>query len=458
MLHEIRKNFFDIRRGEWAKTAGMAFFFFLVIAVFWVLKPMKRGLLINFYAEDPLYLLGLSLTGAEAEQIGKVLNMVAAYLVVVGFTLLIRHFPRQHIIYIFCAIFSLLFAAFAFFIGTPSSPVVWSFYIYGDMFNTVMVATFWAFTNDIVRVDQAKRLYGLIGLGGIVGGFVGATFVRVFVEEAGRVPLLVACIGAMLLITLVVYLISRRETASPHRFDASENGALSGHAALEGASLVFSSRYLMAILGIVGIYEIVSNIIDFQLALAVQAFIEGSVEKDAFFGLVGQLSAVGSILVQLLLTSFVMQRFGIKTALLFLPVAVLAGSAGFLVVPTLAFAAFMSASENSLNYSINQSAKEALYVPTTRDEKYKAKAFIDMFVQRFAKALAVVLNLAFAAFVGIAQMRWLSVASILLLLVWLIVVHYAGRRFHRLETTSPSARRMLSFQQTTASVEPDPKH
>jgi AAA family ATP:ADP antiporter len=200
-------------------------------------------------------------------------------------------------------------------------------------------------------------------------------------------------------------------------------------AALEGAQLVISSKYLLAILGIIGLYEIVSNIVDFQLAAVVETSIQDEQARDAFFGLVGQITGIGSIVVQLLVTSFVMKRYGVGVALLFLPVAILFSSVGFLLVPSLVFVVAMSASDNALNYSINQSAREALYTPTSRDVKYKAKAFIDMFVQRFAKVVAVVLNLSVAAFVGVQGVRWLSLASIAVLIAWIALVRYAGQQF-----------------------------
>ncbi|MDH3919026.1 MAG: hypothetical protein OEU25_12715, partial [Rhodospirillales bacterium] len=79
---------------------------------------------------------------------------------------------------------------------------------------------------------------------------------------------------------------------------------------------------------------------------------------------------------------------------------------------------------------INQSAKESLYVPTTKDEKYKAKAFIDMFVQRFAKAIAVVVSLGITTvFVEFASIRWLSAVIIPLIVLWIFAAVYAGRRF-----------------------------
>ncbi len=431
MLARLRNAFFDIRRHEWPTALGLSFFFFLVIAVFWVLKPIKRGVLIGLYADDPLQLLGATFSGAESEQLGKVLNMVVVYGLVVAYTWLVRRYTRLQVTVLLCGVLGGMMAFFAYAIASPSGPVAWSFYVFGDMFNSLMVVTFWAFANDVTGPKQSKRLYGIVGLGGVVGGFVGATFVRANVEAIGRTPLLLTCVGATALIAGVTYYVNRREGGTAHRStdDANGEASTSVSAALEGARLVFSSRYLLAILGIIGLYEIVSNIVDFQLAAVVETSIQDEPARDALFGLVGQITGIGSIVVQLLVTSLVMKRYGVGVALLFLPVAILLGSVGFLLVPSLVLAVAMSASDNALNYSINQSAREALYTPTSRDVKYKAKAFIDMFVQRFAKVVAVVLNLGVAAFVGVQGVRWLSLTSVAVLVAWIAVVRYAGQQF-----------------------------
>jgi AAA family ATP:ADP antiporter len=190
----------------------------------------------------------------------------------------------------------------------------------------------------------------------------------------------------------------------------------------------------VSIAGIVASYELISNVVDFQLAVTVEHTIGHALAKDAFFATVGQAIGVTSILVQLLLTGFVMQKFGLRAALLFLPVVVGVGSTGFLFLPALTFAAAISISDNALNYSINQSAKEALYTPTTADEKYKAKAFIDMFVQRIAKGASVVFNLASAA-IAVTAVRWLSLVTLAILAIWLTMIYAASRGFR--EMTEP---------------------
>mgnify|MGYP006424901155 CR=1 FL=1 len=441
-LQTIRDRFFGIRAGEAPKAFGLSFYFFLVIAVFWVLKPLKRGLLISYFGEDPITMAGWTLTGAEAEQMGKVLNMVVAYGIVVVFTWLSNFLSRQQLVATFSAVFGGLFVLFAFTIEGLGQFGVWSFYVLGDIWTTVMVATFWAITNDLNTADEAERLYGVIGLGGVVGGFVGASVVSGLVTGIGRAPLLLGLLVPLALIVGIVYWVNRCEVQRGRcpegtpccPDDATGDGAEDeidadgANAALEGAKLVFQSKYLLSIAAVLALYEITSNIVDFQLASIVETSITDDLARDQFFGFIGQATGIVSILVQLIVTPYVLNRYGVRVALFVLPAVVLMGSVGFLAVPILALAGFMSVGDNALNYSINQSAKEALYTPTSQDEKYKAKAFIDMFVQRAAKVFSVGLNLSLPALV-FGSVRWLSVPALLVIGAWLGVVRFLGQQF-----------------------------
>ena len=216
--------------------------------------------------------------------------------------------------------------------------------------------------------------------------------------------------------------------------DVSKKSAANGddaqsNPAVEGAKLVLRSRYLLSIVAVVGLYEMVSTIMDFQFSATVIHYLDGD-EIGRQFDLVFATTNWVAFGVQLLLTSFVMTRFGVGAALLFLPVAAMLGSVSFLIAPVLLFGSALNTCDNGFSYSINQSAKEALYVPTTKDEKYKAKAFIDMFVQRFAKALAVFLSLGITmAFSGFESIRWLSLVTVVILVLWIAAARYAGRVF-----------------------------
>ena len=105
----------------------------------------------------------------------------------------------------------------------------------------------------------------------------------------------------------------------------------------------------------------------------------------------------------------------------------------FLALPVLWVGSFLNTADNGFSYSLNQSAKEALYVPTSKREKYAAKAFIDMFVQRFAKALAVGVSLGVTlTFREFESVRWLAAFTIPVIVVWAFAARYAGRRFREL--------------------------
>jgi AAA family ATP:ADP antiporter len=211
--------------------------------------------------------------------------------------------------------------------------------------------------------------------------------------------------------------------------DSRERGL---HAAWAGARLVARSRYLLSIVCIVALYEIVSTVMDFQFTSTVAHYLDGAAIGRQFSRVFAITNAV-SVVVQLGFTGLVMRRLGVGAALVVLPAAIFAGSTAFLALPTLWIGSFLNTADNAFAYSINQSAKEALYVPTSSDEKYHAKAFIDMFVQRFAKAVAVGVSLAITTwFTDFAAVRWLSLLTLALLFVWLPAVRYAGRRFREL--------------------------
>ncbi len=430
------KAMFDIRRSELPLALLMFSYFFLVITSFWILKPIKKSLFIEFYDKSGFDLFAWHMSGPQAELLAKVLNMVVAFVAVVVFTWLARRFRRQQLTFIFTGFFLASYVAFTFVINQPQSITVWTFYLFGDLFSTLMVATFFAFLNDSVTPDAAKRLYGLVGLGGVVGGVFGTTTVRVLIARINAADWLWIAFGLGLVILAVAMgagrVVDRNPPPEPEPEISEPEPRGESNPAIEGARLVFRSRYLLSIVAIVGLYEIVSTVMDFQFTSTIAHYLNGPAIGEQF-ATVFAITNVVSMLVQLLLTSFVMSRLGVGVALLFLPIAVLAGSMGFTVLPILWVGSSLNTVDNAFSYSINQSAKESLYVPTSKDEKYKAKAFIDMFVQRFAKAVAVGVSLGITSvFQDFSSIRWLSGFTIPIIIVWIFAVRYAGRQFREM--------------------------
>ena len=149
-----------VHRDEWPFALLMFMYVFLVIGTFWILKPLKKGLFIEFYDKGGFDLAGRHFGAAEAELLAKVLNMLVAILAVTLFTWLARRFRRERLTAILMTGFVSGHLAYAQLVGSPGAATVWSFYLFGDLFSTLMVATFFAFLNDSVTPEASKRLLG----------------------------------------------------------------------------------------------------------------------------------------------------------------------------------------------------------------------------------------------------------------------------------------------------------
>jgi ATP:ADP antiporter, AAA family len=418
-----------VQREEWPFALPMFAYVFLVIATFWILKPLKKSLFIQHYDAAGFTLLGHRFAAAEAELLAKVLNMLVAAVAVAAFTWLARRLRRERLTAALMAFFVAADVAFGLLLAQPGAVTVWTFYLYGDLFSTLMVATFFAFLNDSVTPDAAKRLYGFVGLGAVVGGVVGSSVLGALVTTLGASTWAFVCAAVGVVIAAVAWRAGARVRDRAAARPAEPEARSERSAALEGAALVFASRYLLAITAMVAVYEVVSTVMDFQFTSTVSHYLDGDA-IGRHLSRVFAVTNVASMLVQFFVTSAIMQRWGVGAALLVLPCTTGLGSAAFLAWPGLWVGSALNTADNAFSYSVNQSAKEALYVPTTPDEKYKAKAFIDMFVQRLAKTVGVGLSLAMGVWFGdFTSVRWLSLVTLALAGAWVIAARYAGRRF-----------------------------
>ena len=433
------RSLIDIRKGEAEPAALFFLFWYFVIVVFQALRPLKKGLFVEHL-------------GADVELYAKLANIGVAIVAVVVFTALYNRYGSRRLIPALCGIFVLALLAFAGVLaggGRPPATVNWSFYLFGDAWSTVWVSTFWAYLNELTRTEQSKRLYGLIGTGGVIGGLMANFAVWQYIEESGIGVLLVGAAGVTILIGLIMLrlevLASREGTAiarqhadAPAANDA-PRPARTGNAALDGARLVTASKYLLAIAMIVFLYEINSQILDYQYSTAAEA-VEGAEGTQAFFGRVGTIVGIVSVTTQLFLVSFIIRRFGITVALLVLPAAMAAASGIYFVTPMLTTAALLTISDNAFSYSINQTAREMLFVPTPDDVKYKARAFINMLIQRIGKGAAILMALGFAAMSDL-PIHYLSLLALFVVVIWVGFAWYAGRRFDELTGEKPAAAR-----------------
>ena len=165
-----RVGLFDVRPGEWREILLTAIPLFLSLFTFWIFKPLKRGLFLSYYKGHPLTLFGWTLSGAETEQLAKVVNVGGAYLLILLLAWIGYRFIRRDVALVLTGVSALLTACFAYVADAPSAGIVWTFYLFSDLFNATSLVLFWAFVNETFTADRGTRLYGLIGLGGVLGG------------------------------------------------------------------------------------------------------------------------------------------------------------------------------------------------------------------------------------------------------------------------------------------------
>jgi len=414
----------DVRSDEWASALAFAGYFFLVIATFWILKPLRTSQFLGVLGAKHLPWARL-VTAMLVLPLGALLAWLSARV------------PRRGLLLGVAGAFGIGHLVFWFL--DPLVPPVWvhvPFYFWVDLFVTANVALFWSFLNEHVTAQAAKRLFGIIGAGGMLGGILGSALAGFLAPAVGGRQLLLLTAaptaGTFVLILWLDRRLRRAGGAAPAAAvpAGAEGRAPSARAAWDGLAMVVRSPYLLGILAIVTTYEVSSVIADYQFSAHVAVEFPGRALGDARTAFLGRFSlatGVAGLAIQLLATSAIQRRLGLGAALAVLPLALLAGAGVFLVVPGLAAAAIWFGADATLNYGIHQTSKEALYAPTSVAEKYRAKAFIDIFGVRLAKALGA------AGVWGLLAVelpvRWQAGVAIAVALLWLWAVRSTARRF-----------------------------
>ncbi len=411
----------DERRRERARIVGLFVFFLLVIAAFWIQKPIRTS----------HFLTTVGPRGLPWVKLGTAALMLP---VVLLYSSLAARFRREHIVYFCVVTFSLgsLFFWWKFTFGSGTW-MQYVYFFYVDIFNSVMVALFWSFANDVTSPEQARRDYGFIGAGGIIGGALGSGLTGFGAQNLGPANLLLVCVALLLGIAGAARWVAHHSDAAVATVARPESALKD---AVNGARLTFRSSYLTSIALIVILYEIVSNIIDYQFNTFVALRFTDEAAMAAFLGRFSTAAIVVSAIVQFVVTTAVLRRWGPRVGLLILPVCLALGSASFLVMPLFAVIATAFFSDAALSYSLNQAAKEVLYTPTDEATKYQAKAFIDMFLMRFAKGLSSLLILASTTWLLADSVQALAVISLLVVIAWLACAVAAGRHFDESTTLS----------------------
>jgi len=353
----------------------------------------------------------------------------------------------------------LFFAATAavFWVLTHYLRPVWlypAFYLWVGMVGVLAPTQVWTLANYLLTTREAKRIFGMVGGGGVAGWIFGGYLSKIVTQAFGTESLLLFMSVLLVICSALMALASRGDKlrlAAVNDVTAAISGT--GQRDLRNSMRsVFSSPYLRALAGVICISSFATTLTGWQFKALAKQFSGGTDAMAIFFGDFYFYAGILSLLFQLLLTTRLLRRFGIGPMLFVLPLIVLAGSAGLLVWGTIAAALFLKGGDQVLRYSIDRSTTELLYLPLPSRLKLQAKWFIDTVVWRLGDGLAGVVVLIFAARLGWTpqQLSWIAVV---LTLGWIAAVYVAGKQYIVVLQESISQHRLDAEQASTLALD-----
>jgi AAA family ATP:ADP antiporter len=441
-LERLLNLFTEVRAGEARTVLIMALNIFLILLAYYIIKPVReafilavpRGAELKSYVSAgqaillllvavPLY---ARLAGVMARR--KLLNTVNLFFI-------------ANLVLFYVAVIS---------VGPGTTVLAVAFFLWVGIFNLMVPAQFWSLANDVYTPGEGKRLFVIVMLGASTGGALGGIVTGWLIEPLGLNQLLLVSAGVLVLSTVLTNVVEAREhrrAGEKSREQAKEEEApLSKDGAFK---LVLQTRYLLLIAFLMLFLNWVNTNGEFILGNAVgdhyksevvealgphadEAAVDEWVESriGKFYANFFTVVNIGGLLIQLLLVSRILKYLGVRVALMILPLISLGGYALLVFAPVLGAIRWAKTAENSTDYSLQNTVRQALFLPTTREQKYKAKQAIDTFFWRAGDVLSAAL-----VYVGL---NWLSLENngfamfnIFLVLVWLALAFAIGKEYKR---------------------------
>jgi AAA family ATP:ADP antiporter len=416
------QTFTNVRRDELSRTLVAGLFFFFVLSALMVVRPAREAL-------------GMQ-RGIEAIRWLFFGTLFVTLLVNPIFGWLVSRFKRQVFIsttYLFFAtgllIFYLLLVLSPTHVGQISGQV---FYVWFSVFNLFATMLFWALMTDSFTKDQSERLFGAISLGGTLGAIFGPWLASQLAKPYGTASLLLVAAGFLVLATLCTWWMSTLRkslhshetiTTSDTQIDSALNNPIGGNA-WAGLGAVLRSPFLLGISAYVLILAVVATLLYFTRLQMVAALALDTDTRTETFARIDFYTQVATFILQGFLTSHLIKRFGIAFTMALLPLTVIFGFVGLAVVGSLAALIAAEASFKAVQRGVMRPARETLFTNTAREERYKAKAFIDTFVYRGGDALgAQTEGLLKSLGMGFAGLAWFAVP---LAVIWMALGLWLG--------------------------------
>jgi AAA family ATP:ADP antiporter len=413
----------EVRVAIWA-----IIYYFCLMCSYYIIKPIRDEMGI--------------ISGVNNLQLLFTGTFLVMLLVIPVFGWVTSRYPREKFlpyVYLFF-IFNILVFFFLFRAVATPAYVARVFYIWTSVYNLFVVSVFWSFMAEIFSAKQARRLFAVIAAGGTTGGIIGPGLTTFLVPKLGTENLLPVSVAFLGVALLSMYKLHRwhaqsrsnRGQAAARLEPALKVADQTMHGGmLAGVRQVISSPYLLGICLLVLLYTTLSTFLYFQQLTIVERAFDDSAKRTALFGIIELFTNSLTLLFQFVLTRHIVNRYGVARMLALIPVLLCFGFLVLGMAPVLGVIVTLQVIRRAGNYSITRPVREMLYVVLSKEEKYKAKNFIDTAVYRGGDMLSA------WAYAGMNSGLGLGLSAIALIAVpisgiWAVTAYRLGKVQERL--------------------------
>src|SRR5262245_60084675 len=418
----LLKRLVDVRPAEIRALGWSWLYIFCVLSSYYIVRPIRDEMGVAGGVENLQWLFT-----------GTLLGMIV---VNPPFAALVAKLPRVRFIavtYRFFMVNLLIFILLLHF--ATGEQHIWVgrlFFIWTSVFNLFVVSVFWALMVDVFDSEQGKRLFGFIAAGATLGGIAGSSITSAL---AKGVPATYLLLGSVVLLEVAVFSVRRLSLLSDvlHRRPAAESGEpLIGGNVLSGVTHAFKSPYLINVSVYILLFAITSTFLYFQQAeIARQSFTDRGA-RTAFFARVDLWVNVLTLGAQLFLTGRLLWTIGVGLTLAMLPALSVLGFGTLAMTPTIAVLVIYQVVRRAGNFAFARSTREVLFTVVPREDKYKAKSFIDTVIYRTGDQVGA-WSYAALSFFGLA-MTGISIVAVPISIAWLLNGLWLGRKQERMAT------------------------
>jgi len=423
-VHRLLSRAIDVRPAELRALGWSWLYIISVFVAYYILRPIRDEMGVAGGVENLQWLFT-----------GTLLGMIA---VNPPFAALVAKLPRVKFIaiaYRFFAVNLLIFVVLLQMASAEQS--VWigrGFFIWASVFNLFVVSVFWALMVDVFDTEQSKRLFGFIAAGATLGGIIGSSLTAALAKQLPAPYLLIASAVLLEVAVFCVGRLSRLSSALSQRPAGQSDESPIGGSVLSGLSHALKSPYLINVSVFLLLFAITSTFLYFQQAEIARKSFTDRGARTAFFARVDLWVNVLTLGAQLFVTARTIKRIGVALTLAVLPLLSIFGFGTLAWAPTIAALVAFQVIRRAGNFAFARPTREVLFTVVPREDKYKAKSFIDTVVYRLGDQVGAWSYAGLGA-LGLA-MTGVSIVAVPISILWLVNSLWLGRKQKSLEAVA----------------------